>query len=175
MKKLLFSLWMLSVCAMMLPSCKGDDGAIGPAGANGANGSTGPAGPAGATGTANVIYSAWTMVTFTGSSTSWSATLTAPGITQAILDQGAVLVYLKTGTQVYPMNYSGSGGFINYYVTVGQIVFAASFNGTYQYRYVIIPGGVSGSRVANGSSAFTLEELKAMPYERVKALYNIQD
>jgi hypothetical protein len=162
MKKLMVFLF---VSALFVACKKGD---IGPAGA------TGPAGPTGATGSANVIYSPWSMVTFTGSSSSWSATLTAPGITQAILDQGAVLVYLKTGTQVYPMNYSGSGGYINYYVTVGQIVFASSFNATYQYRYVIIPGGVAGGRSSN-THGYTFDELRSMPYETIKALYNIAD
>ncbi len=132
-------------------SCKKGD--TGPAGL------TGPAGPTGATGSANVIYSAWTNLTFTGSGTFWSAQITAPGVTQDIMDKGVVKTYFKFGTSVYEGNYSnltlGSNTTLYQYLTLGTINLRATFNASYPWRYVIIPGGVAGGRLTTGGDAET--------------------
>ncbi len=141
---------------------KGDTGATGAAGAAGA---TGPAGATGATGTANVIYSDWANVTFTGSGTSWSGKITAPKITQDILDKGVVLTYFKFGTQVYSGEYQNGTAGIYVFTTLGTINLQSTFAANYPWRYVIIPGGV-GARLQN---------LKSMSYEEVKAMYNLPD
>jgi len=166
----------------------GAQGPQGPPGSSGSPGAAGATGPAGPAGTANVIYSSWV----TSGAANWVANVptttgaydalamyrrAATGITQAILDNGVVLCYMK-GTAA---NQSGVGpnvvvplpymyvddDFLDYYdftlPSVGNIYFtyktgssAASLTaaqlGVFAHRYVIIPGGVSGGRYMNGST-----------------------
>ena len=43
------------------------------------------------------------------------------------------------------------------------------------YRYVIIPGGVAGGKTTGiGGTNYNAEQLKAMPYNQVCRLFNIQ-
>ncbi len=43
-----------------------------------------------------------------------------------------------------------------------------------EYRYILIPGAVSGGRFISGAAAgYTSDQLKAMPYEQVRQLMNI--
>src|SRR5260221_2260371 len=96
----------------------GASGTNGTNGTNGATGATGPQGPAGAAGTANVIYSSW------ATQSNWADTTfgnygvlgvvsrsirNAPGVTQAIIDQGVVLCYLQPGGSggVFPLPVTG--------------------------------------------------------------------
>lgn len=158
-------------------SCKKGD--TGPAGA------TGPAGPTGSTGSANVIYSAWVNVTFTGSGTSWSGQMTAPGVTQDIMDKGVVKSYFKFGTSVYDGNYSNipTGAAIYQYLSVGFINLRATFAANYPWRYVIIPGGVAGGRLGNTAdgdnfvfadgSTMKRSDFDKMSYEEVCNRFNI--
>ena len=185
----------------------GATGAQGPAGttgATGAAGATGATGPAGATGaqgpagTANVIYSSWAPLgtyadtTFTlaiGTVVS-RAIRTAPGITQAILDQGVVLTYVQVGTLVssLPVTVTGPLVFGNVNV-VGKIFFyfsnpttgnaSGASSGNSPVRYVIIPGGIAGGRgnsekmVEIKDQVYTESQLKNMPYSQVCSLLNI--
>jgi hypothetical protein len=165
----------------------GATGATGAAGATGATGAVGPQGPAGATGpagTANVIYSAWSLPTFTASSTFFVAQPAAPGITQAIMDRGVVLAYMSNGTgtatsgfNVWTLPYTrpGDATLIYHQYVVGTIVYIASANLTgFQFRYVIIPGGVAGGRTTGvGGTNYTVEQLKAMSYQEVVSLFHI--
>ncbi len=194
MKKLLFSLLVLSSIAMVLPSCKGDKGDIGAAGTAGATGAVGttgpagPAGPAGSNGSLNVNYSSWSRVTYRYDSTRvifgdtmdvYSGELAAPGITAPILTNGTVLAYFKIDgyTEVNPLSYNDGGLSILMIPSVGKIKLVSNVEaGTgFQYRYVFIPGGIAGGRLANGTSPYTTNELKAMPYKRIKALFDIKD
>ena len=176
-------LLLLSGSVLAFTNCKkGDPGATGPAGPAGPTGATGATG---ATGVANVIYSPWANVTFTGSGTSWSAQITAPGVTQDIMDKGVVKTYFKFGTAVYEGNYSNipTGASIYQYLTVGAINLRATFAANYPWRYVIIPGGVAGGRMSSGASSdvFVLQdgstmlksELDKMSYEDVCSRFNI--
>lgn len=169
MKKLIFSCLMLSV-AFFTQNCKTEVGPAGPAGATGATGPAGPAGPAGATGTANVIYSDWATVTFTGSGTSWTGKITAPKVTQEIMDKGLVRTYFKFGNDVYEGTYTnltgGATTAIYQYLSLGNINLRATFNATYPWRYVIIPGGTASGRLAN---------IDYSNYAEVKKAYNIPD
>jgi hypothetical protein len=172
-------------CSLVFSVVGCQKGGTGPAGATGATGPAGPAGVAGPTGTANVIYSSWATVTFAGSSTSWSASITAPGVTQAILDQGVVKTYFQFGSTVYDGNYNNipTGHAIYQYLIVGSIDLAATFNATYPWRYVIIPGGVAGGRTGGGVNADTFvfqdgstmlkSDLDKMSYEDVCKRFNI--
>lgn len=144
---------------------KGDTGAIGAAGAAGTVGAKGDKGDKGDAGTANVIYSDWTSLTFTGSGTNWTAKITTPKITQDILDKGVVLTFFKFGTDVYPGNYVNLPAIAIYqYNSLGSITLKSTFNASYPWRYVIIPGSVPSGR---------LQSVKAMNYDEIKALYNI--
>lgn len=146
-------------------------------------------GAKGDTGTANVMFSAWTDVTFSpaknsaGDTVAWVTEINAPKITKNILDSGTVKVYMNAGTAadqvVVPCpftDYYALTGIdnLNVYFTVGVInLYATQDAGTYissgakysQYRYVIIPGGKSTGRSAVNWS----------DYNAVKAIYHITD
>jgi hypothetical protein len=179
----------------------GPTGAQGPAGTNGTPGTPGAPGPAGS---ANVIYSAW-YTTVTGDYTStgvgpYTASFlfdkAAPGVTQAIIDNGVVLCYMKDftsvttaptrSTDIVQLPYLADLNSIDYYDfvlnTPGNIRFlykslipltAANITGT-SYRYVIVPGGVLGGRPENGSAnSFSPDQLKHMSYKEICTLFNI--
>ncbi len=175
---------------------KGDTGATGPAGvagATGANGATGPAGATGATGTANVIYSDWYQPTTYASSTIFGLThldanITATKITQAVIDNGVVLVFGKLlgyNTAIWPvtqvselpivLNYVEGGTQSDTWsanVSVGKITIDFTNNTNHytalstahQFRYVIIPGGVKAT------SGINLKD-----YNQVKAAFHINN
>src|SRR3569623_76362 len=105
MKKINYLL-LLSITFMVFASSCGKDGAVGPqgpigaTGPTGATGTAGAAGATGATGTANVIYSDWiTPPTYTKTTVfttiHFAANIPASKITQAVLDNGTVIVYGK--------------------------------------------------------------------------------
>src|SRR5450631_636369 len=58
---------------------------------------TGATGARGAVGTANVMYSSWNALkmTYNSTDTAYEQTITADSITQAVLDSGLVLCYIK--------------------------------------------------------------------------------
>jgi hypothetical protein len=189
MKRVNYLLMLLAVGVLLITSC-GKNGAVGPqgptgptgpqgpagstgsAGTNGTNGSTGATGATGATGTANVIYSAWTTPASYTKDTIFStyhfdANIPAAKITQAILDNGTVLVYGKldgyTATiwptsqvSALPIVVTYEEGTTTYtdtwssLITLGNVKIDFVDNGNlyggisnaHQFRYVIIPGAV---------------------------------
>ncbi len=177
----------------------GATGPQGPPGTAGAAGTAGPAGPAGPAGTANVIYSSW----YTTVTADWVLGYIAPnnfnvervynrtaaGVTQAILDQGTVIAYGKnfiigastvlSGVSQLPYIENYNDQHYGYILNVGRISFTydpadgmerpVSQLAGIAYRYVIIPGGVSGGRLAG----YSVEQLKAMPYEQLERVLNI--
>lgn len=154
---------------LMLNACKGPQGDPGPAGPTGA---TGAAGPKGDIGTANVIYSNWINVTFTGSGTTYTGTITAPQITQTVLDKADIRVYWNESGRVLSLPYAQVLGGTTYSVHqrfyVGKIELIASYAiSTQQMRYVIIPGGV----LAGGKRA----SVDLDDYEQVKRYFNLPD
>lgn len=170
--------WIWAVVALFaIISCKkGDVGPAGPQGAQGAQGAQGPQGPAGpigSTGTANVIYSGWMSFQSAQRDTVVDGTtlkvnhLVAPKLTQAIIDGGAILVYWRYQTTVIQLPYTGDAGSgtgpaktstINYIPKPGVIYItrythdnSASVGfGAVQFRYVLIPGGVSSNAILRG-------------------------
>ncbi len=189
MKKLIFLLTIVSVSTILFTSCKSSAGPAGPVGP------AGPAGPAGPTGTANVIYSSWFAPSaWTGSGTQSSFfDRAAPGVTAAIRDNGVILAYamlIGDGTSVRPLPATTlAGGVVlvawNHFSTaVGSIRFTAitESGGTFvpattnQFRYVLIPGGVSGSRLTTGPAAgYTVEQVKTMSYDQIRELFGIPE
>lgn len=181
----------------------GAQGPQGPAGTNGAAGPAGPAGPPGPSGAGVTYSAWYTTVagdwSTTGVDQYTAAALvnrTAPAITQAIMDNGVVLAYVSAwrvfgfprATEVAPLPYFADNIFMDYYdfviPSVGNIRYlyksedpwdAANLAGT-KYRYVVIPGTTAGGRGVNGGTTFegyTKDELKAMSYSQVAALFNI--
>lgn len=166
------------VLAFAACSKDGDQGPAGPAGADGAAGAAGPAGPAGAkgdTGVANVIYSDWmdvpgfvldTATNRQGTIDTFGLTsgFEVPALTTDILNKGLVKVYINLNTAadpvIAPLPYVDNS-FINIRyigVTGGILLFSnidasttTDDNGNviYQYRYILIPGGVA-ARSASG-------------------------
>lgn len=162
----------------LLFSCIGEKGDPGPRGDQGPVGQPGVAGPQGPVGTANVIYSDWfTSGFWLGTFGSWYFDRSAPQVTQTILDRGVVLAYAKlvglNSNIVLPLPVTGLSGstYWNFFINgPGSIRFITDFTGTpsnvNQFRYVIIPGGISGGRSATVNYA---------NYDEVKAYYNLPD
>ncbi|MDQ6814441.1 MAG: collagen-like protein [Bacteroidota bacterium] len=179
MKQKLFSIncTLILAISILFASCAKD----GPAGATGPAGPAGPAGPTGAagvpgtpgapgaTGTANVIYSAWLNVTFTGADTTgWFAQIPAPQLVDSIINKGDIKVYVNLGSDsannqlVAPLpitDFLVTGATVNPYFQIQKINLVSDGNmssrtiRTYhylQYRYILVPGGKAGGRYANG-------------------------
>jgi hypothetical protein len=173
----------------------GPAGGIGP---QGPIGPVGPIGPQGIPGTANVIYSAWTDFV----NATWSAPVVefgktvrnypapAPGVTSGIITTGVVLVYwrdigLPNPQQMPSISFNitqAVNQYLGFALLVGQIQIKffnidnvndpGTFSGAgNSYRYIIIPGSVAGGRSA--TLGYTVDELKAMPYEKVCSLLHI--
>ena len=191
-------LLLLAIAFMVLvaSSCgkNGNPGPQGPIGPTGPTGATGTNGATGATGTTNVIYSNWTTPSAYVKDTVFGtyhfyANITATKITQAILDNGTVLVYGKLDgyvTSIWPTNQVaqlpievtymyGSVQNIDTWsalATLGniQIDLASSANAygsisnAHQFRYVIIPGGV-----------LTLAHINIKNYADVKQALHLPD
>ncbi len=188
---------------------QGPVGSTGPAGPQGVPGPSGPAGPQGPTGpqgpigTANVIYGAWTNEVLPwGDTTMTSLGLPAPNakrfivaspnLTQAILDQGVILTFLRWGPsgnlpQPLPMIFN-SGGATLYEVgfrpALGKIIYylwqpnnpsaslVIGLGAGAQLRYILIPGGVAG-RNAAGNPGYSPDQLRSMSYDEICNLFNI--
>ncbi|WP_205783271.1 hypothetical protein [Flagellimonas allohymeniacidonis] len=155
--------------ALLFVSCSTEDGETGPAGPagpagpQGAQGDQGPQGEQGDPGTANVIFSGWIDSEFDANiiATSSSFSIDAPDLTEAILNEGVVLVYgrsfpapITDDTDVFPLPMVfGAARQQSYYFRVEQatqldIVVAANEEGDpvgspffAEFRYVLIPGG----------------------------------
>jgi hypothetical protein len=201
MKKTNYLLLLSTAFMLLLASC-GKDGAVGPTGPAGATGPQGPAGtngtagtsgstgatgPTGATGTANVIYSDWiTPASYTKTTVfgtiDFTYNITASKITQAILDNGTVIVYGRLNgytTAIWPtsqvsalpimINYlNGTTSNIDTWsalTTLGNIQISlesntnaySSVSNAHSFRYIIIPGGV-----------VTLGSINPKNYQQVK-------
>jgi Collagen triple helix repeat (20 copies) len=182
----------------------GTPGANGAAGSTGATGQQGPPGTANVIYSGWIAspttfgVAGWFDTSITTLGTVSRANFSAPSMTQAILDQGLTMVYhtfvsgggSPTGganAQSLPYNVGiGGGNFVevNYRPAVGRVFVylhnvlpgtgGFGFLAGHYFRYIIIPGGVSGGRMMNGSaSGYTIEQLKAMSYDEVIKKFNI--
>ena len=182
---------LLLAIAFLVASCS-KTGSTGPAGPAGPQGATGATGATGVAGSANVIYSPWLNVTFTGTdSTGWSASIAAPKLVDSILNKGEIKVYFNAGSD----STSGQvvlalpiyepfliGAIINPYYTSQMITLIASGNVSsftirtyhyFQYRYVLIPGGITALPVAaNGTKATSINW---NDYNQVKKYLNLKN
>ncbi|MBC9932623.1 collagen-like triple helix repeat-containing protein [Chitinophaga qingshengii] len=159
----------LSVVVFFMACSKdGAQGPAGPAGNNGAQGPQGPKGTDGEPGSANVIYSGWLDVRFQGAQTVtnpdgtvdtvvYAATLPAPKLDSAVLSNALVNVYINLGTpsqqSIVLLPYTDEYGTLIRYVAASKSISliangnpstqTTSTGKRYQYRYVIVPGGVN--------------------------------
>lgn len=162
---------LLLVIGILVGGCEPKAGEPGPQGEVGARGETGAQGPKGDVGTANVIYSPWSSVTFSGSGSSYIGNLVAAKITQDVLDKADVRVYWSESGRVLTLPYAETISATTYTVHqrfyVGRVELKASYAlGPQQFRYVIIPGGVASGR----RGAIDLDN-----YQAVKQAFNIPD
>lgn len=175
----IFPFTLLLAITLLVTSCakEGPAGATGPAGpagpagaagAPGAPGAAGTPGAPGAPGTANVIYSSWLNVTYTGTDTTgWFANIPAPQLVDSILNRGEIKVYFNAGSDstnsqfILPLPIRDillTGAIVNPYysnmrinlVSTAQLSSFRLRNYNYfQYRYIIIPGGKAARLATN--------------------------
>jgi hypothetical protein len=148
----------------------GATGATGSAGANGADGAIGPQGPAGAAGATgatgatgpqgNANVQSYVQLN-QGVVTAGFTTIAVPAITQAIVDQGTVLVYLRnagTSTGWLPLPYSENGFTVTFSdFKVGLVDLKANFTQTnaFDFRIIVITGtGLTALNVTNPNLNF---------------------
>lgn len=179
----------------------GANGATGATGAAGATGGTGATGATGATGTANVIYSSWFSPATWNLETNFGIvertyTMSTASLTQAIIDNGVVLVYMKfvgfspaiNQLPVYIADqdrsylFRAQSGSIKgvYYLLANRTTDPGIIPSGNQIRYILIPGGVAGGRGVNSEKiaqikgqSYTETQLKGMSYTEVCKLLAI--
>lgn len=181
---------------------QGPAGPQGPTGPAGPTGPTGPQGPQGPAGTANVIYSPWFVLSGWRDSTMVDAGLckvdhrNAPGITASIIANGVVLSYIAepslgvTNPLPWIVTSINPNLLLGYRLTTSKIVYYNVFvnsvaggivpNPSYQFRYIIIPGGVAGGRYAEkvaeiNGQVYTESQLKRMSYQQICSLLRIPE
>ena len=173
--------------ALLFTACKkGDTGPAGEKGDAGEKGSTGATGATGKNGSANVIYSEWIDVTFNAVDTSYEGVIDAPKIVDSIVQKGEVKVYWNINTPAAPtivaLPFADNGlifgvkDFLIFpIIQSGNIFLESTYNVSsrtastgekiFQFRYVIIPGGVT-ARTAT---------IDWNDYSQVKAYLGLKD
>lgn len=190
----------MALSMALVTSCSSEDGEDGATGPQGAQGPAGPAGPQGdqgaqgeqgESGTANVIYSDWIASEFGSLAAAEESEqlLVTFSIAEFNNDDDVLLVYgrneinvisnevyqlpfeLISQNEIYRYRLSEGSGFTALYVEA-----LASDGGTNvytyfdDYRYVVIPGGVSASAKLTPDM-----DLSKMSYEEVVELFNIPE
>lgn len=139
---------------------------------------TGATGATGATGTANVMYSKWNNLnmSYNSSDSAYEQTITADSLTQAVLDSGLVLSYIKYTNSSGATQVESASTYMEEVLALKSIKlysYIYDFTGV-PFRYIIIHGGTSIGNRSSASSTLiqghTREEWKSMPYEQVTAL-----
>src|SRR5690554_5241984 len=141
MKKLLF---MLSIIAVGFTACEkeGDIGPQGEKGEQGVQGEAGEDGNANVIGTNEFIVSGWN-----SSGSSWNASVSAPGISQDVVNTGIVQVFRQYGSEWWALPDVNADKIIQFGYSVGNISLqyssvtgaTVSNPGAINFRAVIIP------------------------------------
>ena len=165
MKKVLFSFAILAM--MFLVSCTkpGPTGPEGPAGTNGTNGINGTNGNANVIGTNTVALNSgnWSAI-----GSNFEATITAPAITQAIVDKGAVMVYEQFGSYWVSLPYTIGKLSVVYYFTLNTVKIDYVYNDNSQTPN---PGNKTYRIVAISASAMLAHpNINWTNYEEVKTI-----
>lgn len=145
-------------------------------------GDTGATGATGAKGTANVMYSSWASLKMSYNSTdsAYEQTITADSITQAVLDSGLVLTYIKYTNTAGQTQVESADTYMQTVLGLKSIqLYSYLYDLTgVPFRYIVVQGGTPiGGRVAAGADlvqGYTREEWKAMSYQQVLDRLGIQ-
>lgn len=166
----------------------GAPGATGATGAPGTPGATGATGATGAPGTANVIYSSWTYATSFNDTTIDNSFVKAgyvkaPSLSSTMLNSGTILVYFTYGGGTFVLPYTSYAGgkvnTINYTPMLNKILItrfthdntnSVNLSTLLQYRYILIPGSISGGRMANSAATSPVDY---SDYEAVCRYYHL--
>ena len=163
-----------------------------------AKGDTGPMGPRGPAGSANVIYSDWYSPPTWNLETEFGITqrtyaMGATSLTQEIIDQGAVMVYMRfvgltpeivqLPTLVPDVGYQFSfraqadSVTVVYYVAAAPTSTPIIIPSGNQVRYILIPGGVVAATMQTHGSTYEQElaGLKSMSYSEVCRKYGVPE
>lgn len=181
----------------------GPSGPVGATGATGATGPQGPQGPAGPSGANSVVYSSWytgTWAAATSGATNGRSSATfsrsAPSLTQAVIDQGTVLGYMRgsTTSQILSnpttvvnlpyhdmifddhikMFYTAPQTIVHGYQSSAAWTPTQLNNFNHSFRYIIIPGSIAGGRLVSGPAAgYTVDQVKAMSYDQIASMLKI--
>jgi len=188
--KLLVTAVSLVIGLGLVTACEGPQGPQGP---EGPQGDQGPKGDQGDPGTANVIYSDWT------TPDSWEPAeifgdslrqgdIIADSLTQEIVDQGVVKVYVDffNADFIYQLPVSDVAGFpyslsfkikpdtlrLEFYDPDNPNSDPGSLPSSNKFRYVLIPGGQAAGSSSNTSSSRALDEIS---YQELKQRLDIPD
>ncbi len=178
----------------------GVDGANGTGGNDGANGTDGTDGTDGPPGTANVIYSDWIARDFetNGAAETNEQLLTSFNLAEFNLNEDVILIYgrrevniiiseikqlpyiLASQNEFYSFRVSSFSGGSALRIEVTTLDGGTNlFTFFDDFRYVIIPGGVSTSSSAASdgleSGSKSAKDYKNMSYEEIKTLFNIPE
>ena len=138
---------------------------------------TGPAGEDGKDGNANVVSSSITSGSWSFVSPSWSQSFTYSAITQDILDNGAVLVYVASGVNYYQLpytfyptsSYSRTYNYVHYLGGLKVYVTDSDLNtpepGTLKFKVVVI----------EASGQIKNPNVDLNNYQAVKKAFNLTD
>ena len=171
MKKLKLFAFVIAGFAFAMVSCS--------KGTTGPKGDTGAAGPAGPD---SVVYSQWIPVStsFAGLDASndsvFEQIVSAPTITQAILDKGVVLTYVQLSDGSVS-EVSDFTTFLDVYYGVGSVTMDSYgidlSQAGWSVRYVVVAGSVAaGNSILKG---YTKAQLKAANYSVIAKALGIKD
>lgn len=135
MKKQAIFLSVFIAITLLIISCKGEEGAIGPAGPQGIQGVAGPTGPQGATGTANVQQINFTERTHTGITDLFFGF--PPATTVETVEKSLVHVYVKQTVKV------ANGANLSYWFAIP----GETSNGNEYGFYIALGSGTAPSGV----------------------------
>jgi len=168
----LLSFVLLLTLTFLLASCEGDEGPAGP---------TGPAGPAGEAAEFTIVT-----VSFTGTEAGISGShsfygIAVPEITQEVLNNGAILVYMNesmddqiigewilmplsmvVGGETVSISQSFSQGFVSFVFTTTHLVWIWLPEAVYTYKIVIL-----SEPVKSGVNVEIFEDVRAHCQERL--------
>jgi hypothetical protein len=144
--------------------------------------SKGSTGATGANGTANVQYSSWAALamTYSAADSAYKETIAADSVSQAVLDSGIVLCYIKYTNTAGQLQVENASVYIEIVLGVKTItLYSYTYNYTgVNFRYVIIPGGtkINGRTIADATTiqGYTKAQWQAMPYDSVMKLIGKQ-
>jgi hypothetical protein len=155
-----------------LAACEGDKGDVGPAGP------AGPTGATGATGNANAKVQTFTGVTWTISAPGYYCSMTDADITQDMVDNGTIMVYLSNGSggwialpYTIPINSTYSSTFTPVHYLNGVTVWKYDTD----YTQAVDPGPKTFKVVVIAGHSPLPIGLNLTNYDAVKAAFNLAD